>query len=216
MISALFDYSLISFLLEGLAVTLKISFFSIIFSVIFGTLIGLTFYLKIPVLKQLSILYVDIVRNVPCLLLVLTARFMTPLPPTYSGILAMSVFTTAIMSEIIRSGLNSLPKGQIEAAQSQGMSTLQIVWHIVLPQAYRNIIPPMMSQFTTVIKDSSFVWAVGTEELTGKGMILIGKYSSTAQVFAIFGAVAILYFLLNYSLSVLARWQHNKMSVRSY
>ena len=120
------------------------------------------------------------------------------------------------MSEIIRSGLNSLPKGQIEAAQSQGMSTLQIVWHIVLPQAYRNIIPPMMSQFTTVIKDSSFVWAVGTEELTGKGMILIGKYSSTAQVFAIFGAVAILYFLLNYSLSVLARWQHNKMSVRSY
>ena len=216
MISALLDYSLISFLLEGLAVTLKISFFSIIFSVIFGTLIGLTFYLKIPVLKQLSIIYVDIVRNVPCLLLVLTARFMTPLLPTYSGILAMSVFTTAIMSEIIRSGLNSLPKGQIEAAQSQGMSTLQIVWHIVLPQAYRNIIPPMMSQFTTVIKDSSFVWAVGTEELTGKGMILIGKYSSTAQVFAIFGAVAILYFLLNYSLSVLARWQHNKMSVRSY
>ena len=69
MISALLDYSLISFLLEGLAVTLKISFFSIIFSVIFGTLIGLTFYLKIPVLKQLSILYVDIVRNVPCLLL---------------------------------------------------------------------------------------------------------------------------------------------------
>ena len=216
MISALLDYSLISFLLEGLAVTLKISFFSIIFSVIFGTLIGLTFYLKIPVLKQLSILYVDIVRNVPCLLLVLTARFMTPLLPTYSGILAMSVFTTAIMSEIIRSGLNSLPKGQIEAAQSQGMSTLQIVWHIVLPQAYRNIIPPMMSQFTTVIKDSSFVWAVGTEELTGKGMILIGKYSSTAQVFAIFVAVAILYFLLNYSVSVLARWQHNKMSVRSY
>jgi len=141
MISALLDYSLIAFLLDGLAVTLKISFFSIIFSVIFGTLIGLTFYLKIPVLKQLSILYVDIVRNVPCLLLVLTARFMTPLPPTYSGILAMSVFTTAIMSEIIRSGLNSLPKGQIEAAQSQGMSTLQIVWHIVLPKAYRNIIP---------------------------------------------------------------------------
>ena len=128
----------------------------------------------------------------------------------------MTVFTAAIMSEIIRGGLNSLPKGQIEAAQSQGMSTLQIVWHIVLPQAFRNVIPPMMSQFTTVIKDSSFVWAVGTEELTGKGMILIGKYGSTAQVFAIFGAVAILYFLLNYSLSVLARWQHNRMSVRSY
>ncbi|MGE4588132.1 MAG: amino acid ABC transporter permease [Acidaminococcaceae bacterium] len=216
MISPLLDYSIISFLLEGLAVTLKISFFSIIFSVIFGTLIGLTLYLKIPVLKQLSILYVDIVRNVPCLLLVLTARFMTPLPPTYSGVLAMSVFTAAIMSEIIRGGLNSLPKGQVEAAQSQGLSTWQIVRHIVLPQAYRNVIPPMVSQFTTVIKDSAFVWAVGTEELTGRGMILIGKYSTTAQVFTIFGAVAILYFLLNYSLSVLARWQHNKMSIRSY
>lgn len=216
MISSLLDFSLISFLLEGLTVTLEISFFSIILSVIFGTVIGLTLYLKIPVLKQFCIIYVDIVRNIPCLLLVLTARFATPLPPTYSGIAAMSVFTAAIMSEIIRGGLNSLPKGQIEAAQSQGMNTLQIVRNIVLPQAYRNIIPPMMSQFTTVIKDSAFVWAVGTEELTGKGMILIGKYGSTAQVFAIFAVVAALYFLINYSLSTLARRQHEKMSVKSY
>ena len=216
MVSDLMNIYLIKFLLEGLAVTLEISFFSIVFSVILGTLMGIVRYLNIPILKPLSNIYVDIVRNIPCLLFILVARFTTPLNPTLSGIAAMSFFTGAIMSEIIRGGLNSLSKGQIEAALSQGMSTFQIIRYIVLPQAYRNIIPPMMSQFTTVIKDSAFVWAVGTEELTGRGMILIGKYGSTGQVFTIFAAVAGLYFIVNYTLSHFARKQHKKMAVRSY
>lgn len=216
MVSELMNVALIKFLLEGLAVTIEISFSSIILSVIFGTLLGVFRYLNIPVLKTISIVYVDIVRNIPCLLFVLVARFATPLPPVYSGIVAMSFFTAAIMSEIIRGGLNSLSKGQIEAAHSQGMNTFQVMWHIVLPQAYRNIIPPMMSQFTTVIKDSAFVGIVGTEELTARGMILIGKYGSTGQVFAIFATVASLYFILNYTLSTLARKQHKKMAVKSY
>ena len=105
------------------------------------------------------------------------------------------------------------PERQYEAAHSQGMNHYQIMRYIVLPQAYRNIIPPMMSEFTTIIKDSSFVWAVGTEELTGKGMILIGKYSETGQLFAIFGTVALIYFILNYSLSLLARWEYRRLRV---
>lgn len=216
MISELMNFGIFNFLIEGLVVTFKISFFSIIFSVIIGTIMGVSIFLKLPVLRLISVIYVDIIRNIPVLLIILSARFMTPLPPTYSGILAMTVFTGAIMTEIIRGGLNSLPRGQIEAAESQGLNTFQIVWHIILPQAYRNIIPQMVSQFTTVIKDSSFVWAVGTEELTGRGMILIGKYSSTEQIFAIFGTVAFIYFVINYLISVFARHQHAKMSVKSY
>lgn len=216
MISELLQPSIIKFLLDGLLVTLQISVFSIAFSVILGTLFGLALYLKLPVFHQICALYIDVIRNIPFLLIVLAARFMTPLPPAYSGILAMTIFTTAIMAEIIRGGLNSLPQGQFETAASQGLNTLQIVIYIVLPQAYHNVIPTMTSQCTTVIKDSSFVWAVGTEELTGRGMILIGKYGSTEQVFAIFGSVAILYFVLNYSLSLLSRWQHNRLKMKSF
>ena len=212
----LFQMNNFLFLMGGFKVTLEIGFFSIIFSVLMGTLIGIVRYLKVPVLAQISRLYVDIVRNIPCLLCVLIARFMTPLPPTMSGILAMSVFTGAIMAEIVRGGINSVPKGQFEAAASQGFNKWQIVYHIILPQAYRNIIPPMVSQFTTVIKDSSFVWAVGTEELTGRGMILIGRYSDSSHLFAIMGCMALIYFILNYSLSLIARWEHNRLAAKSY
>lgn len=211
MVSEIFQSSNMLFLMGGFKVTLEIGICSIIFSVILGTIFGIARHLEIPVISTISIIYIDIVRNIPCLLLVLIVRFMTPLPPVISGIAAMSIFTAATMAEVVRGGLNSIPKGQYEAAYSQGMSRFQILRFIVVPQAYRNIIPPMMSEFTTIIKDSSFVWAVGTEELTGRGMILIGKYSTTGQLFTIFACVALIYFVLNYSLSTLARWEYKRL-----
>ena len=211
MISEIFRSSNMLFLMGGFKVTLEIGLCSIILSVIFGTIFGISRHLNIPVLSTLSAIYIDIIRNIPCLLLVLIVRFMTPLPPVLSGIAAMSIFTAATMAEVVRGGLNAIPKGQSEAAYSQGMSRLQVLRFVVVPQAYRNIIPPMMSEFTTIIKDSSFVWAVGTEELTGRGMILIGKYSTTGQLFTIFACVALIYFILNYSLSTLARWEYKRL-----
>lgn len=211
MISDLFQPSNIFFLLGGFKVTLEIAAGAIICSVIFGTILGVARHMKLPVISQLAELYIDIIRNLPCLLIVLVVRFMTPLPPVMSGIAAMSIFSAATMAEVVRGGLNAVPRGQYEAACSQGMNRMQVLWRIVLPQAFRNIIPPMMSEFTTIIKDSSYVWAVGTEELTGRGMILIGKYSATGQLFTIFACVALIYFVLNYSLSLLARWQYARL-----
>jgi aspartate/glutamate/glutamine transport system permease protein len=216
MIQDLFNLDLAFFLLDGLYITLKIAVVSIVLSLFFGTILGIAQFSRHPVYGRVSTFLIDIIRNIPLLLFILAARFTTTLQPVNSGILAMTIFTSAIMAEIIRGGLNSVHKGQWEAARSQGFSYIYMFVYIILPQAFRNMIPPLLSQCTTVIKDTSFVWAVGIEELTGKGMIIMGKYGSTAQVFTIFGTIAGLYFIVNYTLSLVARSQQKRLAARSY
>ena len=103
-------------------------------------------------------------------------------------------------------GLASVPFGQYEAAKSQGFSTVQTYLLIILPQALRNMVPALLSQFVTTIKDTSYLWgAMALQELMGRGMILMNSYNSTVQIFAIFGIMALIYFVVCFTLSQIVR-----------
>lgn len=194
------------FLFNGLKLTLYISFVSIILSTIFGTILAVLRNQTHGPLKLLASIYVEVVRNIQTycgFMLFLIFKIKS----TPAGIVSFTVFTTAALAEIIRGGLNGVDKGQIEAARSQGFSNWQILYHIVLPQAIRNVLPAIVSQFVTVIKDTSFLYSViALQELFGKSYILMGRYAQTGQVFTIYGIVALIYFIINFSISQFSRW----------
>lgn len=198
------------FLLEGLKTTLTVAALSIAISVVFGTLLGLARSYSKGVLGWLATAYIEIFRNTPFLLWILAIRFLVPIPPFYSSITSFSLFTSAIMAEIVRSGLNAVNHGQFESAYSQGFTFFQALWYIILPQCFRAIVPPLLSQIITVVKDTSLLWGVQIEDFTGKGMILMGKFTTSTQIFLMFGFMALVYFLINFALSVVVRRTQKK------
>jgi len=143
-----------------------------------GVLFALGRTSSLPVVRIVSIAYIELVRGAPLLAWLLMARFLLPsfLPTTFGidnmdivfrAMLVYIFFTAAYIAEIVRGGLQSLPRGQIEAAQALGLSPLQTTWLIVLPQALRAVIPALVSQFITLYKDTSLVFILSLIDLLG-------------------------------------------------
>ncbi|HHT17121.1 MAG TPA: amino acid ABC transporter permease [Papillibacter sp.] len=199
------------FILEGLKTTLYISALSIALSLVFGTALGVMRSLTRGIPQKLAAVYIEIVRNIPNLLWIFVIFIVFRLKSIQAGVVSFTIFTSAAMGEIVRGGLNSVGKGQWEAARSQGFNFLQILLYVVLPQALRNMVPAIVSQFVTVIKDTSLLWSVvAIQELTGKVTILMGRYYQVDQVFILYAILAVIYFVVNFAISQLARMLHKR------
>lgn len=203
----LFTYNNMMFLLDGLWLTLYISFIAIVLSMIFGTILAILRNQEKGILKWLATVYIEVVRNVPNILWIFVIFLIFRLKSIDAGVVSFTLFTTAALAEIIRGGLNSISVGEIEAAESQGLNKFQVMRFIILPQAFRNMLPSIISQFVTVIKDTSFLYSVlALQELLGKANILMGRYATTTQVFVLYGLLALIYFAVNFTISSFARY----------
>lgn len=196
------------FLLKGFWVTIKIAAISIFFSFIIGGLVGILRYAKVPVVSQVLVVLVELIRNLPLLLIIFFVYFVLPeigikFSIEWSAILALTVFESAMVSEIIRSGLNSVHKGQIEAGRSSGLSYVQTLQHIVLPQGLRRMVPPIVSQFISLLKDTSLAVVIALPELMHHAQVINAQ--NINYIVPIFLLVSLMYFIVNYSLSLIAR-----------
>ncbi len=169
----------LKFLLSGLTTTMYISIISIVISILIGLLIAIPSLSKNKFLTYLNIGYVEIVRAIPLLVLILWIYYGLPImtgisfSPFVSGIIALSISESAFQAEIFRAGINSIKKAQWEAGSSLGLGFFRKLRLVILPQAVKNILPAIGNQFVYVLKMSSLVSIIGIGDLTRKANELV-------------------------------------------
>lgn len=190
----------------GLWMTLKISLASLVFALALGLLVGLGRVSTSVIARDLAALYVEMIRGTPLLVQIFIFYFfigtVLSLSAFAAGVAALSVFTAAYIAEIVRGGIEAVPRGQTEAARSLGMSAFQAMRHVVLPQALHSTSPALAGQFINLIKDSSLVSIMALTDLTKAGREVV---SSTFSPFEVWFCVALLYLVLTGSLSFAVR-----------
>ncbi|EQM67383.1 ABC transporter permease [Aquipseudomonas alcaligenes OT 69] len=192
-------------LLWGLWTTLWISVLSGAFGLAIGLFTGLCRLSPNPTLRDLSTVYVELVRGTPLLVQIFIFYFfigtVLDLSREFAGVAALALFTGAYVGEIVRAGVQSIARGQNEAARSLGLSSGQSMRHVILPQAFKRVLPPLAGQFISLVKDTSLVSVIAITELTKSGREAITTSFST---FEIWFCVAALYLVINLPLSQIA------------
>lgn len=213
--------STLIFIAEGLGFTILLAITAYAVALVLGLIIGLGRVAKNPVSYTLATLYVEIFRGVPLLVIIFYARFVIipwmgalidqPLVRNelLTGVVPLALGYAAYLAEIYRAGIESIERGQTEAARSLGMSHMQAMRYIVLPQAIRRVLPPLGNDFIAMLKDSSLLSVIGVRELTYWGKTRI---AATANTFLGWNTVAFLYLILSLLLSLGVKWIEQRTS----
>jgi polar amino acid transport system permease protein len=201
-------------LIVGLWTTLWLSAAASVFGMVIGLVTGLCRVSSNLTLRNLSITYIELIRGTPLLVQIFIFYFflgtVLDISRIVAGISALAIFAGAYVAEILRAGIQSIPKGQMEAARSLGMNVPQAMIHIILPQAFKRTLPPLAGQFISLIKDSSLVSVIAITDLTKSGREVI---TSTFATFEIWFVVAFLYLLLTSVLSQVIAWVERRLAV---
>ncbi len=213
---AAYSWINIRFLLDGLLVTLQVAIVSIVLSFLIGGVLGTLRFMKIPIVSNIVMVIVDVIRNLPLLLIIFFTYFALPkigiqFSIFWSAVVAMTIFESAMLSEIIRAGLVAVPKGQMEAGRSTGLSYLATLYYIIFPQSIKLMLPPLVSQFISLIRDTSLAVIISLPELTHNAKIIYAQ--EPTAVLPMFVAMAAIYFAVCYSLSVFSKRLERKWAV---
>jgi polar amino acid transport system permease protein len=198
---------------KGALRTLGISGLSLLFALFLGMIIGMGRLSKITVIRDLCTVYVELLRNIPLLVVVLAAYFgfgtiFPQIGAFFWGILALSILEAAYIAEIVRGGISAIHKEQFESAYSLAMNYTQTMRYIILPQAFRNILPALTGQLVILIKDSSLVMVIGIMELTLTSRYLLSTTFAALEVYAI---TALFYFVMCFALTLFSNYLERRL-----
>ena len=211
-------------LIIGLWITLKLSVIATILGIIIGVIGGISRISSNPALKWSTIVYVEIIRGSPLMVQILIWYFVLGtvindllaayglgrLPAFWYGVASLACFAGAYVTEIVRAGIQSIHRGQTEAARSLGMSYAQSMLHIILPQALRRILPPLAGQFISLIKDSSLLGIIAIRELTKAAREAV---TASLQPFEVYLLLGVLYLFLTFTLSMVVQHLERRMAI---
>ncbi len=227
--------SVLLYLIKGLGFTLIIAVFAVVLGLVIGSVLAIARNYctsgKTCIFKWIAVAYIEIFRNTPLMLWIfiglvyfpsvnVSSEFAkalglsrTEIALLIKGVIALVLFTSSVIAEIVRGGLNSIPKGQFEAAYSQGFGFVRTLMYIVLPQTFRNIIPTLLSQVITTVKDTSYIANIAVAELLGRTFQIIQispRYTgftsqNVSDVFVLCGLACVMYFAVNFTLSCVVR-----------
>ncbi len=201
--------------LNGLWVTLKISFFAAILTFIIGIVVSLMKLSSYQFLKDIATVYITIIRGTPLLVQIFLFYFIVAnifeLDRFVAGVLALGIFFGAYMAEILRGAIQSIDKGQLEAASSLGISKSQAMRYIILPQAFKRALPTLVGEMIALIKDSSLVSVISITDLTKVGKEIVANTFSPFETWIV---VALVYLSITSLLSFIGHKLEKKMAAK--
>jgi polar amino acid transport system permease protein len=207
-------WEILKFIPDGVLVTFKVTVGAILLALVIGLFTGLGRLARNGIVNGIASLYVEVIRGIPLLVQIFYIYYalgrIVHIPDLYSAVIAMAICYGAYLGEIFRAGIQSIPKGQMEAARSLGMTHTQAMRHIIVPQAFKVVLPPIGNEFIALLKDSSLVSILAVSDLLRRGREFASESFSYFETYTI---VALIYLVLTLFFSKLIGLMEERVGV---